>query len=271
MTMMENHSKDLEKEMEKEMEEIQKEYVKQQEKNARDLREWRELIEESDIATEELREAIADLNKALERKGANIQDTLAMTPDRASPAKQTDASVPSLINMNQLTSGPYQGLIEPAGPSGTSEASELTSRVSSKMINMEMEGPLNFQTLRKRMGHEIHPISMMMARCPPLNPETGLPYDVSQSPSSPSIVSVRSSATPKPLADEYLSSSSISTPSYQPVQIQTSATQTDAPPPVHSQGTQTENQPPRPSQESQIEVFILEIKMNLNSSRIHHN
>lgn len=280
------HSVDLEKEMEI----LEEEIVMEKKKRVKDLEEWRELVKESDSVTAELMEAISCLRK----NASEAQHTLVIAR-KPSPMENAEAIMP---NLNQIVSGPYQGLIEPAGPSGlemnrasistNSSSPAPTRKRSSSVIYMEMEKETDIQRLQRRMGHEIHPISFMMAQCPPLNPETGLPYEVSRvsmeremsgpseenmiiSPSSPSIVSMRSSATPKPLADEYLSSSSISTPSYQPVQIQTSATQTDAPPPVHSQGTQTENQPPRPSQESQIEVFILEIKMNLNSSRIHHN
>ena len=132
---------------------------------------------------------------------------------------------------------------------------------------MEMEGR-TLQSLERSLGHEIHPISLMMARFPPLNQKAGLASrassegcaSVEYSPISPSIVSLRSTPIPNNL-DEYLSSnfsmSSVSTPSYRPVQMRTSATQTDAPPQVHTQGTQTEIHP-----FPQSEVSFLKTKSN---------
>ena len=279
MTEKVAHSVDLEKEMQL----LEEEIALEKKKRAKDSEEWRKLVEESDSITAELMETFADLKKSLEKKSSNGQHT-PVTALQTAPMMNAEAIIP---NLNQITSGPLQGLIEPAGSSGLeknglsasprSNPPVPTRERSSSVIFMETEEETDLQRLQKRMGHEIHPISFMMAQCPRLDPETGRPYEVSRativremsgpsseedmiiSPCSPSIVSIISSATPKPL-DEYLSSSSVSTPSYQPVQIQTSATQTDAPPPVHTQGTQTEIQPPHSSQASQTEVFIFKIK-----------
>ena len=229
--------------------EIEKEYALQKEKNARDLMEWRELMEESDISTEELREAIEDLNKTLKKKASEAQHTSVMAL-QTSPMKKAETFVPSIINLNQITSGPNHGLIELAGPSGTSDATERATVHSSTTPPLsypatprerEMEGILDFQTLRKRMGHEIHPISMMMARCPPLNPETGLPYDVSQSPSSPSIVSMRSSPIPNHL-DEYLSTSSANGHPQVEVEISSSSSSDISYRPTECKDMQTQTQ-----------------------------
>ena len=239
------HSVDLEKEMEI----LEEEIVMEKKKRVKDLEEWRELVKESDSVTAELMEAISCLRK----NASEAQHTLVIAR-KPSPMENAEAIMP---NLNQIVSGPYQGLIEPAGPSGlemnrasistNSSSPAPTRKRSSSVIYMEMEKETDIQRLQRRMGHEIHPISFMMAQCPPLNPgqdyHTKWPVIYGRemcgpsseenmiiSPSSPSIVSMRSSATPKHLADEYLSSSSISTPSYQPVQIQISATQNNAPP-----------------------------------------
>lgn len=100
------------------------------------------------------------------------------------------------------------------------------------------------RTLKKQLGHDPHPITALMAGCPPLDHETGLPLNIHkrmdmslemattsarkeivlspiledqpevqmemESPQSPSVLSLNS-------LDEYLSSSEIS--SYQPLEV----------------------------------------------------